>query len=276
MNAHPSRSAALAWLLAGLPVLAHAAHGPSAAGWLTLPIMLALAVGVHGLIGRGLKALLSSVKPLATGELEVAGYERRVYGTAERAMLQVVGLVLLAGLLSWVGVSWSLGWIGVLALPALLAALTLDLLHWERVSVSANYVWFQRGLGHSVHQIAIENIREVSVSEAEVKGFTLRHGQHNRIGRLNLRMSDKRVVALPKTDALGELDAVEAAANHIRTRQLLAADRHAVKRSAERGSAAAAEAAHQPAAMDADMRRELKRLRQRAQGPELPPAVKKA
>lgn len=239
-----------------------------------LPFMLAIAVAGHVLMGRGAKAVAASVSPLATGEPEASGYERRVYGTAERAMLEVVALVLAAGVVLWIGVGWGKGWIDAIGFLMLLGAVGLDMLRWERVTVSANYVWFQRGLGHKVHQVAIENIRDVSVTEAEAPGFTLRHLNRNRVCRLTMRMTDKRVVALPKTDAQSELDAVETLANHIRTRQQLVGDRDAVKRSGERGGEAAAEAAKKPSSVDREMLRELKRLRQQAQAPKLPPAVK--
>ncbi|MBC7955567.1 MAG: hypothetical protein H7Y33_06835 [Cytophagales bacterium] len=244
--------------------------------FLALPFMLAIAVAGHVLIGRGAKALAAAWSPLASGEPEVSGYERRVYGTADRAMLEVVGTVLAAGVVMWLGMVFGKGWIGLLGFLALLGAVGFDLYRWERVTVSANYVWFQRGLGHTVHQVAIENIRDVTVTEAEARGFTLRHLQRNRICRLTMRMNDKRVVALPKTDAQSELDAVETLANHIRTRQQLAGDRDAVKRSSDQGTQAAAEAARQPASIDREMMRELKRLRQQAQAPNLPPAVKRS
>ncbi len=243
---------------------------------LALPFMLALAVAGHVLLSRGAKTLLAAMQPLATGEPEVAGYERRVYGTADRAMLEVVGVVLAAGLLLWIGSSWSLGLVTALGVLVLLGALALDLVRWERVTVSANYVWFQRGLGHKVHQVAIENIRDVTVTEADASGVTLRHLNRNRICRLNMRMKDKRMVALPKTDAHAELDAVETLANHIRTRQQLAGDQAAVRRSEAEGRTAAARAAQQPASTDRELMRELRRLRQKAQSPELPPAVKRA
>lgn len=242
---------------------------------LTLPFLLALAIGLHLVLGRAAKAVASAVFPLATGEPEVAGYERRVYSTPERAMLEVVGLVLASGLVMWVGLTWSLGWVGLLGFLMLLGAVALDLLRWERVTVSANNVWFQRGLRHKVHQVALENIRDVSVVEAEASGYTLRHYDRNRVCRLNMRMKDKRVVALPKTDAYSELDAVEALANHIRSRQQLAVDREAVKRSSVQGSQAAAEEARKPASTDRELMRELRRLRQRANAPDLPPAVKR-
>jgi hypothetical protein len=237
--------------------------------------MLAIAVAGHVLLGRGAKALAAAWSPLATGEPEFSGYERRVYGTADRAMLEVAGAVLAAGVVLWLGMVFGKGWIGFLGFLALLGAVAFDLYRWERVTVSANYVWFQRGLGHKVHQVAIENIRDVTVTDVEAKGFTLRHLERNRICRLTMRMNDKRVVALPKTDAQSELDAVETLANHIRTRQQLAGDREAVKRSSAQGSQAAVEAAQQPSSIDREMLRELKRLRQQAQSPTLPPAIKR-
>ena len=140
------------------------------------------------------------VYPLASGELEVGGYERRVYGTADRAMLEVVALVLAAGLVMWVGLTWSWGWVGFLGFLLLLGGVGLDLARWERVTMSASYVWFQRGFGRKVHQVDIENIHDVTVSEMDAPGFTLRHLNRNRVCRLNMRMKDKRVVALPQTD----------------------------------------------------------------------------
>ncbi|MET0335640.1 MAG: hypothetical protein ABW190_15315 [Rhizobacter sp.] len=243
---------------------------------LSLLFMLAIAVAGHVLLSRAAKAIAAAARPLATGEPEVGGYERRVYGTADRAMLEVVGVVLAAGLVMWVGLTWNWGWVGFLGFLVLLGAVGLDMARWEHVTASANYVWFQRGFGRKVHQVAIENIRDVSVSESDVKGFTPRHLNRNRTCRLNMRMNDKRVVALPKTDAYGELEAVETLANHIRTRQQLMGDRAAVKRSGDEGSATAARVAEQPATSDRELMRELKRLRQKAQSPELPPAVKRA
>lgn len=243
---------------------------------LSLAFLLALAVAGHVLLGRAAKAIASAVQPLATGEAEVGGYERRVYTSTERAMLEVVALAAASGVVMWVGMNWHMGWVGALGVLMLLGAVALDLLRWERVTVSANYVWFQRGLGHKVHQAAIENIRDVSVVEAETGGLSARHLNRNRACRLNMRMKDKRVVALPKTDAFGELEQVEALANHIRSRQHLAGDREQVKRSADAGSEAAARAANEPTSKDREMMRELRRLRKNATAPDLPPAVKRA
>ncbi|HZE90874.1 MAG TPA: hypothetical protein VE029_04065 [Rhizobacter sp.] len=252
-------------MAAGLAVASPAAQAsglslPSAAGWLMLPFLLAAAVAMHIAIGRGAKALAAVLSPLTRGELEVSGYERRVYGTAVRAMQEIVGLVLLAGLVVWLGMAWGLPWATPIGALILVAAVVLDLLRWERVNVSASYVWFQRGLGQSVHQVALENIRDVSVVETEARGFTLRRLNRNRLCRLNLRMNDKRVVALPKTDAYSELDAVEAAANLVRTRQQLL-DSRAGHRQAHPKARKADEVTTQPAVHDREMMRELKRLR---------------
>ena len=138
-------------------------------------------------------------------------------------------------------------------------AVLLDVLRWERVAASAQNLWFQRGFRSTVRQVALENIRDVSVEESEANGFTLRHGTHNRFVRLSVRMADKRVVALPKTDAYTGLDAVEAVANHLRlrlTQHLCNRDR-----SRQTGTPAAPEAAK---AQEAELRRALRKLRGRA------------
>jgi hypothetical protein len=241
---------------------------------LMLPFGLGLALALHIGLGRAAKALATSVRPLAS-ELEAGGYQRQVYGTAQRAMLEVVGLVLAAGVVLWIGLAWGAAW--ALALSALLlaGALALDLYRWERVAVSANFVWFQRGLGQTVHQVAIENIRDVTVTETDVPGWlTLRHGRHNRLCRLQLRMNDKRVVALPKTDAETGLEAVEEVANLIRSRQSLLDGRQALARSERQAGEAIDQARRSPASRDKEMIRELKRLRQRALAPDVPPGVK--
>jgi len=180
--------------------------------------MMALGVAGHALLARGVKAVLWSWSPLASGEPEAASYQRQVYHTADPATLQVMAAAVGAGLLLWLGVAtgYSLfGWLGVLAIPG---AVALDVRCWERVAVSAHHLWFQRGWGSTVHQVVLENIRDVSVEEFDAQGFTLRHGRHNRLVRLSVRMHDKRLVALPKTDAHSGLDAVETVANMLRQR----------------------------------------------------------
>ena len=45
--------------------------------------------------------MLAAARPLASGEPEACGYERRVYHTAAPQMLGVVGAALAAGLVAW-------------------------------------------------------------------------------------------------------------------------------------------------------------------------------
>ncbi len=125
------------------------------------------------------------------------------------------------------GAAWGLGlvwhsswspWLMLLGVLGVLAALAMDLQRWERVAVSGNSLWFQRGLGHTVHQVLIANIRDVQVQEFSEGGFTLRRGLRNRSARLSLITGDKRLVSLPKTDASSGGDAVENMANFLRLR----------------------------------------------------------
>lgn len=283
----------LALCALGNPSAAHAATR-SAGGlasfstWLMLPFLVAFAVAGHIVIGRGAKALAASFQPLASGELELAGYERSVYGTSDRAMLEVVAVPIVAGLVIWLGAALSFGWLITLGVFGVLGAVAFDMARWERVSVSASYVWFQRGFTGKVHQVAIENIRDVSVVEEDGTLPTLRHlHRGSRVCRLLMRMTDKRAVALPKTDAETQLEAVENAANQVRWRQQALLDKQNDKRqgSSKGGAAtrpgplAPATAAPAPAspvpdpdggriptAGDKEMLRELRRLRkQRAE-----------
>ena len=234
-----------------------------------LPFGFVLAVGVHAAIGRTLKAIFSSVTPLASGAPEASGYQRSIYGTPGSATSQIVGLVLVAGLLLGLGITLGNGWVGSAGLLVLVVAIGLDLQRWERVAASADWVWFQRGFGQKVHQVAIENIRDISVQEDDAPGFTLRHGSRNRVCRLNLRMNDKRIVALPKTDAHVDLDAVETVANHIRSRQELMQEL-----ASRRPGGARAPQAPEPDSVppvdtpaddaDREMQRALRRLRRQA------------
>jgi len=227
--------------------------------WLMLPFLVAFAVAGHIGLGRGAKALAASFHPLASGELEIGGYERRVYGTSDRAMLEVVAAALAAGLVMWLGVALSLGWLTALGVLGVLGAVAFDMSRWERVAVSASYVWFQRGFGRKVHQVAIENIRDVSVVEEDGTLPTLRHLNHNRVCRLLMRMTDKRAVALPKTDADESLDAVENAANQIRARLQTLNDK-------QKNAKPNPEGGRIPTAGDKEMLKELRRLRKRAEG----------
>ena len=235
--------------------------------------MLGLALGLHWLLTRAAKALAWSAQPLATGEAEACRYERRVYHTAHPEMLQVIALAVGAGLLFWCALQWGPRWLWTLGLVALAGAVALDLLRWERVSASANFLWSQRGLRGSVTQVAIERIEELSVEEEDVGGFTLRHGTHNRLCRLGVLLSDQQSVELPWTDAATGLDDVEAMANHLRARQLISSDGQSLQRAADQATAAARAAAQQPSSHDAEMLRELKRLRRGALAPDLPKAA---
>jgi hypothetical protein len=243
---------------------------------LTLPMSLGAAAVVHVLASRAVKAVLWSVSPLATGEPQAFTYERNPWRTAEPHSLQLMAAVAVAGVIVWIGAVRASGWLIALGLLVWAGALALDLLRWERVAASANNLWFQRGLGQTVHQIAYENIRDVAVEERDARGFTLAHGTKNRICRLQVRMKDKRVVALPKADAHSGLGDVESVANQVRQRLVQLDDRLAVRRSADQGSQAAAAVAQAPAAQgeEAELRRALRRLRKGALAPDVPQAVK--
>jgi hypothetical protein len=233
---------------------------------LLLPFLLAFGIAGHALLARAVKAVLWSFSPLASGEPEAATYERRVYHTADRPMLEIVGVAAAAGLLLWLAVVIGWAWLWPVSFAVLGAAVVLDIVRWERVAISAHNLWFQRGYRSTVHQVALENIRDLSVDESEAGGFTLRHGRRNRLVRLQVRMADKRVVALPKTDAVSGADAVEAVANHLRMRMSQLRDREAAKRNAQARDAPPADApADAPVPGDDELRRALRVLRHGAQ-----------
>lgn len=241
---------------------------------LTLPMSLAGAMAAHALAARAVKAVAWSVAPLAAGEPQAYVYERDVWRTAEPGALQVVAASAGSGLVFWIAGLASSWWLFALALLAWAGALAFDLLSWQRVAVSANNLWFQRGWGQKVHQVAFENIRDVSVEERDERGFTLRRGLRNRVCRLQVRMKDKRVVALPKTDAYTGLSDVEEVANQLRQRLRHLEDRESIRRSQAQGSEAARQAAEQAPGEDADLRRALRQLRRHALAPDVPKAVK--
>ncbi|HEV7913913.1 MAG TPA: hypothetical protein VGP22_09105, partial [Albitalea sp.] len=224
---------------------------------LLLPFLLAFGVAGHALLSRVVKAVLWAWSPLATGEPEAATYERRVYHTADRPMTEIMALAAGAGLLLWLALLFDIGLLWAAAVLLLAGAVALDVLRWERVAISAHNLWFQRGFRSTVHQVALENIRDVAVDDIEARGFTLRHGTRNRLARLSVRMADKRVVALPKTDADGGLEAVEKVANHLRMRLQQLHDRKA-----SRHAAADTATAGEPA--DDELKRALRRLRKGA------------
>jgi hypothetical protein len=226
---------------------------------LLLPFLVAFGIAGHAVLSRAVKAVLWSWSPLATGEPEAATYERRVYHTADRPMLEIVGIAAGAGLVLWVGAAtgWAALW--AVGFGLLGVAVTVDVLRWERVAASAHNLWFQRGYRNRVHQVALENVRDVSVEESEGHGITLRHGRDNRLVRLLVRMKDKRVVALPKTDAAHGVEAVEKVANHLRMGIAQMRDREAGERllqQAARGATAEALAVQED-----ELRHALIRLR---------------
>ncbi len=229
-----------------------------------LPFALAFGLAAHALTTRGVKLVLWAWAPLATGEPEAASYDRRVYHTAENRMMQVAAAAALAGLPWLAAIAGAGGLAWLLGLVALAAVVTFDVLVWERVAISAHYLWFQRGFRGKVHQVAMENIRDGSVEETEAKGFTLRHGTRNRLVRLNVRLSDKRVIALPKTDAYTGLESVESVGNYLRMRLQQIRDqetqrgRRALKAQLDLPPASSTEV---PAAADDELQRELAKLR---------------
>lgn len=241
---------------------------------LTLPMAMAGCAATHYLASRAVKAVMWSTSPLSTGEPQAFTYERSVYFTADSGAMQVVGAVLAAGVVVWLGGLTGWTWLAALGVLAWVSAFAFDLRRWERVAVSANNLWFQRGLGQKVHQVAFENIRDVNVEERDASGFTLRYGTRNRICRLQVRMKDKRVVALPKTDAHTGLPDVESVANQLRQRLRHLEDRESVKRAEHAGHEAAQAVAQAATAGDPEIRRALRRLRAGAMAPDVPKAVK--
>ncbi len=241
-----------------------------------LPMMLALAVGAHVLLGRIAKWLAGAISPLATGEEEAVRYQRDVYGSVEREVLEVVGVVLAGGVLMWLGSTFAPNWLINFGVVLVLAAVVLDLLRWERASASANFVWFQRGLTRKVHQVAIENIHDVSVQEEDTRGFTLRHATNNRMCRVHLRLNDKTIVSLPRTDAHRLLDDVETLANHVRARQQMIGEHDKLNRAGRDSGVTTQAPGRVLTDEEREMRRELKRLRGQALAPDVPPTVKQA
>ncbi len=255
-----------------LPTLALVAWGAS---WqplsfvdgLQLAFMAGLALALHVLVGRCAKGVAVQLSPLVRGESAIGGYARQVYGTPLPAVADVAALVLASGVLGGLGLR---GQPGAMALGAALwlAAIALDLRRWERVAVSPNFVWFQRGLGRTTHQVAIENLRDVAVVHHTVRGASLRHlhrlGQPQPVCRLTLRMKNKRVVALPKTDGRADRAAVEHVARLIRDRLAPAAQPAATSCMPPADTSFAPPIVAQASAQDRDLRRALRRLRRQA------------
>jgi hypothetical protein len=274
----PAHAGAAGAALAGvlpLPAWAAAGGGTHPAMWLVwVPAFAALGLGLHLLGARAAKAIVAAARPLATGEPELAGYDRRVHHTGESQPLTVIGVAALAGAVMGVGAGSGAGWAWLLGLLGVATAIALDLLWWQRVAVSGEAVWYQRGLRDEVHQVAIENVRDVEVAEAPALLPTLRHGRGAQSVSLRLYLQDGALLELPATDALSGLDDVEDAANRIRARQVHLSGRDALGRAEAEAArnAADAAAASDPRSREAQEREALRKLRQKALAPDLPTA----
>jgi hypothetical protein len=189
--------------------------------FLLLAVALLGALIAHAALSRLTKALLWAWSPLTRDEVEVHVYQRAVYRTADPTLRPVLGAVAAAGLAWGLGLVWHSAfssWLMFAGVMAIMAALVMDIQRWERVAVTANSVWFQRGFGHNVHQISLNQVMEVLVQEKDEQGATLRRWRNNRSARLTIRMPDKRLVSLPKTDAFSGLRAIEKMANFLHHR----------------------------------------------------------
>lgn len=221
--------------------------------WLALLLpLVALAVGLQLTIATIVKQALIRLAPLARGEPRIAGYESSVVESVDIASRAVLLLAACAGLALWAAAAFAspAAW----SLTALLlgAGLALDLLRWQRVEVGTDHVWFQRGLHRTVHQVLIENIRDVAIEQADLAGPTLRHGLRGAgTLRLKLRMKDRHVAALPKAGRASGRFGVEAVEAYVR----------------ERLASLRAEAAMRPVDPDHDLKRALRRLRRAAPQP---------
>ena len=235
---------------------------------IALPFTLAFGVAGQAVLSRGVKAVLWAWAPLATGEPEAARYERSVLHTADMPMMQIVAGAAGVGLLAWLAMAFGSQALWLLSIAAMAAVTVVDVLRWERVAISGHNLWFQRGFRGKVHQVVLDNIRDASIEETEVRGFTLRHGTHNRLVRLQVRMSDKRLIALPKTDARSGQESVESVNDFLAMR---------LQQIRERDLARGPKLADLPppptplaesvAAQDEDLRRALARLRKQAVKP---------
>jgi hypothetical protein len=218
---------------------------PLAVWLLLLAPFVALGVGLHLVVARAVKQALLRWAPLPRGEQRIAGYERAVHDSVEPAMQAVIVLAFAAGAMLWAAAyaASALAW-GCAAVT-LLGAVVLDIALWQRVEVGAEHVWFQRRLFGTVHQVVVDNVRDVTIEQQDVAGLSLRHGRDNAIVRLKLRLKDRHVVALPKTGAYRGRADVEAVAACIE----------------ERLKSLRAEAAMRPKDADSDLKRALRRLR---------------
>ena len=240
---------------------------------LLLPVAFGLAVGLHTLLARATKGVLSSIDPLSEGEPPIGGYERQVLSTAHPTIGPVLASLAAAGAIAWLALVTPLGVMWGLLPLALAAALWFDLKAWERVAVSATRVWHQPGWGAAKASWPIADIEDLRIEETDTGGFTLRHGRANRVARLWLRLRGRQLVGLAFTDAVTADEAVESAANRIRERiaQGLSAEALAQSEAAARRAArAAAEAAAHEDPQRREERLALQRLRQKALAPDDP------
>jgi hypothetical protein len=112
-------------------------------------------------------------------------------------------------------------------------------LRWERVAVSAHHLWFQRGWGSTVHQVVLENIRDLSVEESEAERLHAAPRPAQPPGAPVGAHARQACVALPKTDAHAACDAVESVANMLRQRLQQNRERGPVARRPSLGRTAA-------------------------------------
>jgi hypothetical protein len=241
---------------------------------LLLPVMVGLGLGVHAGLAAAAKGVIASAWPVTGSEPTTAYYERRVYRTADPAMLQVAGVAAAAGVCAWLGVALGAAWPWLLALAVLGAAVVLDLQRWERVGTSPSGVWVQRGVKGEPRRLPFEQILDLRVEEEDVRGFTLRHGLSNRVARLWLRLPDRQALALPVTDADQGLEGVEAVANQIRSRKAQMDSRQDLARAEAEAQRRAREAAEAGPSAEAEARLALRRMRERALDPAAAPPTR--
>ncbi len=240
-----------------------------------LPLMLALAIGAHVLLGRIAKWLAGAISPLATGEEEAVRYQRDVYGSVEREVLEVVGVVLAGGVLLWLGSTFAPSWLINFGVVLVLAAVVLDLLRWERASASANFVWFQRGLTRKVHQVAMERARRVSAGRRHARLHASPRSEQPHVPGAPAPERQSHG-SLPRTDAHRLLDDVETLANHVRARQQMLGEHDKLNRAGRDSGVTTQAPGRVLTDEEREMRRELKRLRSQALAPDVPAAVKQA
>jgi hypothetical protein len=234
----------------------------------SLPVLLVTGLGLHLAAATVVKAVLRAFEPMAPGELAIAEYERRVLSTAEPGVLPVVVAIAGVGVIGWLVLVTGFVLLGLGLPAALAAAVWLDLRCWGRVVVSAERVCFRLGQAQPLQSVPIERIADVGVDTTEVAGFTLRHGRRGEVSRLWLRLTDGPLLVLPPTEAARGEEAVEAVANHVRTRRAQWLSR-GTRQPSGRPVAAPVPTATPGAVRpdDAELALALQRLRQRATAP---------